>query len=441
MDDGFSKRTKELAQLALNAVEEKIPFNKIRQYLKLLNLDEIVNVRAQMVERIYGCDFAHIRGKTASFQGIKEPINDENFVGTIQIPVGIVGPVSIKQARHLDKKELTYLLATTEKSLIAGANAAAKIVNEAGGVEVQASPEKNLIARSSAFIVKDFPNIHLYLQELQNLLDDHEKIEMVVREGYGKFKGSEHAKFVGAEVFSEDNFLYVRYTINPGDAAGHNMVTKTAFTLNNHLIEEMKKKGFALEHLILSGGLCKDKNTAAINYERGIKVQARVSVPHEVCRKFGIDPEKTITASFAKNYLGQSIAGGLRGNNSSIANTYTAMSIAYGQDVANAVEASQARTIILPEEGALRYSINGSVVCGTLGGGTIWPCQREALEMLGVRGSDAENPGLYKARFAEAMGVAFLLSEIAVHRSLMTGEDGSGSRHFKSHNGKMRKKK
>ncbi len=430
----------EVSFFAKKALEEGIPFNKINLYLSNHNPNNIVKVRARMLELQQECDLSHLKGKPVDFKEMQNRgFKDENYIGTIQVPVGAVGPVKIKKARHLERPELTYLLATTERSLIAGANAGAKIINQAGGVEVQAYTETNLIARSSAFVIREFTRIPEYMGKIKLLLADHETIEAVIRDGYGPFRGSEHARFVSAELFSEDDYLYIRYNIDPGDAAGHNMVTKIAFVLNNYLMEELKKKDLPLEHLILSGGLCKDKNAAAINLDRGIKFQARVTVPYNICRQFGIDPEKTEEASFVKNYLGQSIAGGLRGNNSSIANPYTAMAIAYGQDAANAIEASQARTVIKNRDETLHYSVNGNILCGTLGGGTEWPCQREALEMLGVYGSDPEHPGLYKARFAEAVAVAFLLSEVAVHRSLMTGEEGLGSRHFKSHNGKMRK--
>ncbi len=426
---------------AKEALDEGITFNKIGSHLSLSNPDHIVKVRAKMLELQHGCDLSHMQGKPVDFKEMQNRgFKDENFIGTIQVPVGVVGPVKIKKARHLERPELTYLLATTERSLIAGANAGAKIINLAGGVEVQAYPETNLIARSSAFVVREFALIPEYMGEIKSLLENTKTIEAVIHDGYGHFRGSEHARFVSAELFSEDDYLYIRYNIDPGDAAGHNMVTKIAFVLNNYLMEELKNKDLPLEHLILSGGLCKDKNAAAINLDRGIKFQARVIVPYNICKEFGIDPEKTKEASFAKNYLGHSIAGGLRGNNSSIANPYTAMAIAYGQDVANAVEASQARTVIKNRDEALQYSVNGNILCGTVGGGTEWSGQREALKMLGVCGSDPEHPGLYKARFAEAMAIAFLLSEVAVHRSLMTGEEGSGSRHFKSHNGRMRKK-
>lgn len=430
-----------IQDLAEKALKEEVPLTKIGSRFGLFDPGTIIKVRARMIELQQDCDLSHLQGKPVDFSEMQNQygIKDENFIGTIQVPVGVAGPVKIKKARYLEQAELKYLLATTERSLIAGANAAAKIVNQAGGIEVQAYLEINRIARSSAFSIKEFSRIPEYMNEIKSLFGDAKTIEEVIHDGYGPFRGSEHARFVNAEVFSEDDYLYIRYTIDPGDAAGHNMVTKIAFILNNYLLEELKKKDLPLEHLILSGGLCKDKNAAAINLDRGIKVQARVTVPYEVCKQFGINPEKTAEAAFVKNYLGQSIAGGLRGNNSSIANPYAAMAMAYGQDVANTVEASQARTVIKNVAEGLRYSVNGNILCGTIGGGTEWPCQREALKMLGVYGSDPEHPGLYKARFAEVMATAFLLSEIAVHRSLMTGEEGAGSRHFKSHNGKFRK--
>ena len=433
--EGPSTERNGLEVLAQTAIEEGASLRKLGKYFGIEDQNYIAKLRARILELKFDCDLSHIAGKQVDFNKMDVP--DENFIGFTQVPTGCVGPVKVK-ARHLEIPELTYLLSTTEQSLIAGANAAAKIVNEAGGIVVKAYPDTNKLARSSAFTFHgndDSP----YLEYIQELLDEKKTIQRIIREGYGNFKGSEYAEFTDGFVISEEDFIFIRYNIWPGDAAGHNMVTKVAHILNSYITDEMKKDDLPLDHLILSGGLCKDKNVAAINIDRGIKVNARVVLPHDVCKKYSIDPERTQLASYAKNYVAQSLAGGMRGNNSSVANPYTAMAIAYGQDVANAIEASQTRTSIRNVEGGLQYSVTGNIVCGTLGGGTKWSCQKEALEMLGLYGSDPDNPGLYKARFAEVMATSFLLSELAVHRSLMTGSEGAGSRHFKSHNGKMRK--
>lgn len=108
---------------------------------------------------------------------------------------------------------------------------------------------------------------------------------------------------------------------------------------------------------------------------------------------------------------------GMVGMNAHTANGLTAIFIACGQDVANAVD-SQASisSCEVTAQGDLYASIKiPNLVIGTVGGGMSLGSQRECLEILGCYGSG-------KARkFAEIVAATVLAGEIAVAAAICTG--------------------
>ena len=64
----------------------------------------------------------------------------------------------------------------------------------------------------------------------------------------------------------------------------------------------------------------------------------------------------------------------------------------------------------------------------------ISPWNSQGSSFLGMKRENAKRIAL------ALLGIGFLLSELAVYRSLTSGKYGVGSRHFKAHNGKFRKK-
>lgn len=62
-----------------------------------------------------------------------------------------------------------------------------------------------------------------------------------------------------------------------------------------------------------------------------------------------------------------------------------------------------------------------SVECGTIGGGTILPAQAACLEMLGVKGANAANPGENARTFARIVSAAVLAGELSLMSALAAG--------------------
>jgi hydroxymethylglutaryl-CoA reductase len=79
------------------------------------------------------------------------PGNIENFIGVVQMPVGIAGPIQVNDE---SAQGLFYVpLATTEGTLVASYSRGMRVVNECGGVKT--TVVEQFMQRAPAFIFAD----------------------------------------------------------------------------------------------------------------------------------------------------------------------------------------------------------------------------------------------------------------------------------------------
>ncbi|GJQ71665.1 putative hydroxymethylglutaryl-coenzyme A reductase [Trypoxylus dichotomus] len=119
------------------------------------------------------------------------------------------------------------------------------------------------------------------------------------------------------------------------------------------------------------------------------------------------------------------MAGSIGGNNAHAANVVTAIFIATGQDPAQNVVSSNCITLVEP------WGPNGedlyisctmpSLEVGTVGGGTILPAQSACLDMLGIKGSNIQEPGENANRFANIICGTVLAGELSLLAALSAG--------------------
>jgi hydroxymethylglutaryl-CoA reductase (NADPH) len=177
----------------------------------------------------------------------------------------------------------------------------------------------------------------------------------------------------------------------------------------------------------LSGNLCADKKPAAVNAVegRGRSVTADAVLPREaVEERLHTTPEAIAEVNRRKNLVGSAKAGSL-GFNAHAANVVAAVFLATGQDAAQVVEGANAITTAELRDGDLYVSASlASLEVGTVGGGTKLPTQREALDLLSVRGG-GDPPGSNADALAEAIAGGVLAGELSLLAAL-------GSRHLAS---------
>lgn len=338
-----------------------------------------------------------------SFDPLLAEKNVENMIGTIQVPLGFVGPLKVKG----DHAEGDFLvpLATTEGALVASVNRGASIISASGGSEVIII--KDEMTRAPVFRTKG--------------VRDSRRVVDWVNENYDEIRSAaeattKHGKLVKVRAFASGRSLFLRFSYETGDAMGMNMCT-IATEAACRLIEE--RTGVKL--ISVSGNMCVDKKPAALNFidGRGKTVLADVRIPADLVRdKLHTTPEAMVETCYRKNLVGSSMSLSY-GFNAHAANMLAAFYIATGQDAAQVVEGSMASTTCeLCEEGVYLSVRLPCIEVGTVGGGTRLPCQSEALSMMGCSGAGKAK------KLAEIAGALVLAGELSTLAAQSAGELG-----------------
>lgn len=333
--------------------------------------------------------------------------NCENIIGSIEVPIGLAGPLLIEGQTY--KREVILPLATTEGCLVASVNRGCKAIYAAGGAKVHS--EKIGITRAPVFRLEkaeDGDNCKKWLIDNFDLL------------AQATTQTSKYLELIKFETFQQNNWFFVKFYFDAKDAMGMNM----AVIACKHMIKTIIEPHLGIICIALSGNLCTDKKPAKINIDsgRGFKVKAEVQLSDEILKavlKTNGDRFQEVYES--KVVTGSKLAESL-GANCHHANMIAALYLATGQDLAHTVEGSLGSTIVEKVKNGLLVKVNlPAVVCGVVGGGTTLPKQKEALECMGLL-PDPKRPGYINKLFAETIAGAVLAGEISLLAALASGD-------------------
>ncbi|RLM56998.1 hydroxymethylglutaryl-CoA reductase (NADPH) [Halobellus sp. Atlit-31R] len=343
------------------------------------------------------------------FPAARAESNIENMLGTVQIPVGVAGPVPVDGGAAGGE---TYLpLATTEGALLASVNRGCSVLSAAGGANARVL--KSGMTRAPVFRVTDV----VEAEALVSWVRDNTDALVEAAEST-----TSHGELLDVTPYVVGNSVYLRFRYDTKDAMGMNMATIATEAACDVVEAETEA-----ELVALSGNLCTDKKPAAINAVegRGRTVTADVTIPGEVVEdRLHTTPEAVAELNTRKNLVGSAKAGSL-GFNAHVANVVAAMFLATGQDEAQVVEGANAITTAEARDGDLYLSVSlASLEVGTVGGGTKLPTQAEALDVLGIRGG-GDPAGSNADALAEAVAVGALAGELSLLSAL-------ASRHLSS---------
>ncbi|MDW5564179.1 MAG: hydroxymethylglutaryl-CoA reductase (NADPH) [Methanomassiliicoccus sp.] len=360
-----------------------------------------VDERRRAVEVSTGATLANIG--SLSFDPMAAAKNIENMIGTVQVPVGFVGPLIIN-GQHA-AGEFLVPLATTEGALLASVNRGCSVISASGGAT--SIVVKDAMTRAPVFRVRDARHAV--------------EVGKWTEENFDRLKAAaeattSHGRLLSAQPFAVGRSFYLRLSYSTGDAMGMNMATIASEAVSR-LLE--KETGAVL--ISVSGNLCVDKKPAAVNaiLGRGKIVLADVTIPRKVLEeKMHATPEAVAETCFRKCSIGSSLAVSL-GSNAHAANMLAALYIATGQDPAQVVEGSMTTTTCEVVDGDLYASVRlPCVEVGTVGGGTRLPCQSEALNMIGCLGEGKAE------RLAEIVGAVVLAGELSTLSAQAAGHLG-----------------
>ncbi len=374
---------------------------KLREIEKFTgNISEAVDIRRNFIEEISKTSLKNISNYSLDMEEAMKR-NIENPIGTIQIPLGIAGP--LKLIGEYAQGDFYVPLATSEGALVASVNRGCSVISAADGVTVRIADDKMTrgpVLRTKSVIealkVKDWIKEHF--KELKKAAE--------VTTRHGKLLKIDPIIIVG-------RYLYPRFIFETGDSMGMNMVT---IATDNALNLLTYKTGAHV--LALSGNLCVDKKPSTLNLieGRGKSLIAEIMIPKDIVeKKLKTTSKAIVEVNISKNLVGSAISGSM-GFNAQYANMIGAIFLATGQDEAHIVEGSLGITTAEEIGGDLYFSVTlPDVPLATIGGGTRLETAKECLEIM-----DAYGTGKVK-KFAEIVAGAVLAGELSLIGALAAG--------------------
>lgn len=318
--------------------------------------------------------------------------NCEQMFGSVPIPVGYAGPLSMTFSSG-EKGTLHIPLATTEGALVASVNRGCKVLSETG---VNVTSTYHGISRSIAFETNDIDTL---CASIKNLEQEWK---------HAAEKTSNHLQILSWNLDTSGSYVFLTIFADTDEAMGMNMVTIAAEAIGSLLEERLN-----CTLITIAGNVDSDKKPSRKikKHGRGFTVTAEALLkPHTITSLLKTTPEKLLAVHDAKLTHGSDIAGALS-KNLHVANVIAALYLATGQDAAHTVEGSLADTHLRSEAHGLSISVClPAVLVGIRGGGTNLPAQRQCLDLL----LQPETSLRKTMQLAESIGAAVLAGEISL---------------------------
>ncbi len=377
----------------------EIRLHEIEKYAENANI--ATDIRRKFIEEKTNTQLEHMGNYSIDMTETAKK-NIENQIGTIQVPVGVVGPVTIN-TEDGETLESYIPMATTEGALLASVNRGCSVIRRSNGCNI--SILNNQMTRAPVIKTK---GVHEASKLKQWIKDNFDKIKEVAESttNHGKLIKIDPIAIVG-------RMVYPRFVFETGDSMGMNMVTIATQEAINFIEEEND-----IHVIALSSNFCVDKKPSALNMieGRGKSIVAEVTVPKDVVEKIlKTTPEAVVEVNTAKNLVGSAIAGSY-GYNAHFANMVAAVFLACGQDPAHVVEGSIGITNAENVNGDLYFSVTiPDLPVATVGGGTRLETATESLNIMNVKGS-----GNVK-KFASFVASIVLAGELSLVGALAAG--------------------
>lgn len=329
--------------------------------------------------------------------------NIENFIGTLQVPVGIAGPLRVNGL--FAQGDYFLPLATTEAALVASFHRGARVLSEAGGCTAMMVSKG--VTRAPAFAFAS--------------LADAGEFALWALPRVPQFKAAaesttSHGLLQEVSFTIEGNHVYLQFEFITGAAAGQNMVTIATQAVCEYILAETPVKP---SYHFVEANFSGDKKASVLSFTtvRGRKVSAEVVLSAElVKRRLHTTPQR-MCEYWRMSALGGVMSGtiGVQGH---YANGLAALYLATGQDVACVAESAVGVTRFeLTEDGSLYAAATlPNIIVGTVGGGTTLPTQRACLELMHLaqpEGADA---------LAEVCAALALAGEVSIIGALSAHE-------------------
>ncbi len=409
---------------------------KLRELEAVLDAGNAALVRSAFLESQLGLSLDGVKSHSLNAQSLHNK-NIENLIGSVEIPVGVAGPVQINSVARGGSFAHFVPLATTEGALVASVSRGMKALSLAGGADV--TVEYLGMTRAPLFRAVS----HIQAKKLVSWVEAN-----FTKLAVAAAATSSHLRLLKIQPYVLARDVWLRLSFDTQDAMGMNMASKASQAVCDVILAEWGKVTTAdgkgnnnIELVALSGNLCVDKKPSQLGLVegRGYRAVAEIIMDEALVTA----QLKALPAQIAKvNELKVWRAGALAGTtayNAQVGNVIAAVFAATGQDLAHVSDAVQASTMIEYSEGQLYAAIDMSnLPLGSVGGGTSIAKQSELLK-LAVAGiesdkseSEAFSDGNSKdgstkdvirpaAILAEVIATASLAGELSLHAALASG--------------------
>ena len=329
--------------------------------------------------------------------------NIESYIGTINVPVGLAGPMRVCGANG--HKDYRVPLATTEAALVASYNRGARLLTAAGGCTARVVAEA--VSRTPMFA---FNNV-LEADEFSNFIDAH---AVLLADAVSQI--TSYGRLISVRGLIEGNHVYVDLQFTTGDASGQNMVTFASDAICKLILEHSP---IAPRYWFLEANFSGDKKSSAksMGHVRGKRVAADVTVPRALVeQKLHTTPERMVEYWYAGAIGG--VMSGTTGIQGHFANGLAALYLACGQDVACVAESATGITRLeTTRAGDLYASVTlPNIMVGTVGGGTALPSAKACLDILGLAGEGNSSA------LAEVCASIVLAGELSIIGAFCSGD-------------------
>ncbi|TDZ38232.1 3-hydroxy-3-methylglutaryl-coenzyme A reductase [Colletotrichum spinosum] len=317
---------------------------------------------------VSGHDLSHTAKDDAALKGIKV----ENLIGFSQVPLGLAGPLSISGPDF--DATLFAPLATYEPTLVASCSRGCKAFNASGGLKFEIFGDG--MSRAPVFVFANPGHAVIFARALPSYL---------ARFAKWAESTSSHVQLQEMKPAVIGSQVHVFCSYRCGSAAGQNMVTKATKHACD-MLQDACGTRYSIQDFFIEGQLASDKKPSWGNVKapRGVEVMAWGTLTPESCQSIlGVSTERLYRAQQTLKEGG--IRNGQFGSNINTTNVIAAMFIATGQDPASVAEGSWSHLTseLDPITKNLTMSLYiPSLPVGTVGGGTGYATQKEALKLL-----------------------------------------------------------
>lgn len=340
-----------------------------------LYTEEARQERLSFVREKTGVSLSEVENTTLDPKALVS--NIEALIGSVEIPVGVAGPLHIKGEYA---NGLYYApMATSEGALLASATRGATAISRSGGVTTRVLAQRML--RVPVFVLSDLSAAFFFSEWVK---DHFNEISNQTK------KYSNYADLLEIETHVLGRTVHVRFIYETGDAAGQNMTTTCTWQACQWIIGEMSRfDDIEFENFMIESNLSNDKKVTLQSFlkGRGVRVLSECVLSREDCEQvLKVTPQQLYSAF--NSFVGGSVAAGMVGININIANVIAAIFTATGQDIACVHESSigQLHMELVDDDAIYATLMLPSLVVGSVGGGTNLPQQRECLEMINSAG-------------------------------------------------------